>query len=108
MGNINSQKKTFLKIEFINYNSSDLCDFTYSEIGEDRYEIRKIDIWKNGKIEFAFDDIEYGNTFLGIEPMPSLEVLNYEDKWGKTIAQEISFKEFEQVWEEKVVPLLKL
>lgn len=106
MENINNQIKTFLKIEFINYKPSDLCDFTYSEIGEDRYEIRKVDIWKNGKIEFAFDEIEYGDTFLGTEPMPSIDILNYEDEWGKTIAHEITFKEFEQVWQEKVVPLL--
>jgi hypothetical protein len=98
--------KTYLHTEWI-HDNNEYPSHIYSELDEDRYETRKIDLWKDGRIAFAFDDIEYGDTFLGTQPMPLIEDINGIDEWGEEMkAHEITFKEFEQVWQEKVVPLL--
>lgn len=82
--------------------------YLYSEVGNDGYEIRKINIYRDNTVGYAIDEIEFNGAGLSEKPFPPLEELNGKDEWDELISQEISFKEFEQVWEEKVVPLLKL
>lgn len=97
---------TYIHIEWI-HNNNEYPSHIYSELNEDRYEVRKIDFWKDGSIAFAFGDIEYGDTFLGTQPMPPLADLNGIDEWGEEMkAQEITSEEFENKWQENVLPLL--
>ncbi|CAH1203852.1 hypothetical protein PAECIP111891_02448 [Paenibacillus allorhizoplanae] len=74
-----------------------------SEIDENRFETRKIEIYRNGKVGFAYQDVEVMNTRLSIESVPSIEEIATEvDFIPKTILKE----EFEKFWSDKVVPLL--
>ena len=73
----------------------------YHEIGEDRYETRKIEVFDGGKIGYAYGEVEYceSNTFaptmLSDQPYPNLnEMKNESDSWSI----QISKNEFEDAW----------
>ncbi|WP_430510826.1 DUF6881 domain-containing protein [Gottfriedia solisilvae] len=76
-----------------------------SEIDDKQYEIRKIEIFKNGSIGFADSNVEYLGTELSAEPFPSIDEIKSESEF---IPKKISKEQFEEYWLEKVIPLLKV
>ena len=68
---------------------------TYSEIGDDSYELRRVEIYADGRKGFADGSEEAGGTSLGIMPVPSLKEIaaqpGYEPK-------EIPVEEFQRIW----------
>lgn len=72
----------------------------YSELDEERYETRKIEIFRDGRIGYATTELmDNGATGLSEGPIPSVEEINANPVLH---AREISKEEFEQVWAEKV------
>jgi hypothetical protein len=71
----------------------------YSELDEDRYEVRKIEIYRDNRIGYADIDSQFNETELGEEPVPEIEEINKELEF---FAIQISSKEFEMVWEDLV------
>ena len=67
----------------------------YSEIDEHRYEVRKIEIYRDGRFGIATQEFQYGETELGDQAIPSLAEINEDPKFE---AHEISREEFEQEW----------
>ena len=67
----------------------------YSEIGDDRYEVRKVDIFPNGSYGYADGKNDTENTFLGVKPTPPFEVVNSNPEFELV---EISKEEFEEIW----------
>ena len=67
----------------------------YSEIDDERWESRKVDIFPDGHLERADNQREIGSTFLSVEPIPELGEINAQDEFE---AVEIDGREFEQVW----------
>lgn len=67
----------------------------YSELDDDRWEIRKVYIFPDATIEYAGPDGNTGSTMLGLEPVPSLEEISTNPVF---VAEEISAEEFEDVW----------
>ncbi|MBF7074606.1 hypothetical protein ISG33_14465 [Glaciecola sp. MH2013] len=66
-----------------------------SEIGEDDYEIRKIEFFRDGKIGFATTQNHSDNTRLGVAEVPHLDEINSENEFdGKNISKQ----EFEALW----------
>ena len=67
----------------------------YSEIGEDSYELRKVEIYADGRKGFADASEEVNGTALGSMPVPSLKEIaaqpGYEPK-------EIPVEEFQRIW----------
>lgn len=67
----------------------------YSEMGDDRMEIRKVELFADGSFGYANAKRSSGRTMLGALPMPTLEELaagpHYE-------AEEITRDEFEDIW----------
>lgn len=58
-----------------------------SEIGLDNFEVRKIDLFRNGKVGFASKDTNTSNTMLGTVEVPTLEEINTDDEFdGKHIS----------------------
>lgn len=54
----------------------DLCDEPvelYSELDDADYEIRKVEIYRDGRRDFADEASSSGSTMLGEGPLPSLE-----------------------------------
>jgi Domain of unknown function (DUF6881) len=67
----------------------------YSEVGDDSYERRKVEIYADGRKGFADSSEEAGGTVLGSMPVPSLKEIaaqpGYEPK-------EIPAEEFQRIW----------
>ena len=67
----------------------------YSELGDDRYELRKVEIWADGRKGFADSTEEAGGTALGSMPVPSLEDIAAQPEYQ---AKEILQEEFQRIW----------
>ncbi|MUZ66386.1 DUF6881 domain-containing protein [Agrobacterium vitis] len=82
------------------------CDFDhedqpieiYSEMDDDRNEIRKVHFFSNGECEIASKYFETVYTGLSSEPLPSVEEINAD---GQFFARLISSHEFEIQWEKE-------
>jgi hypothetical protein len=72
-----------------------------SEIGNNQFEVRKLEFFRNGKIGFASGVSNTENTMLGIVEVSPLEEINSDNEFqGKNISKQ----EFELIWQ-KYVPV---
>ncbi|MBD1227946.1 DUF6881 domain-containing protein [Xenorhabdus griffiniae] len=67
----------------------------YSELDKDRYEVRKIEIFSNGKVNYAQEDKSTGSTILGEVPVPPINEINGDAQFE---AAEITQEEFNSLW----------
>jgi len=67
----------------------------YSELDEDRWELRKVEVFRDGTQHFADALHETDQTALSSEPIPSLEEIASDPEFNP---KEISQAEFEIVW----------
>jgi len=67
----------------------------YSEIGDDRYELKKIEVYDDGSFGMARGNFSFGGTELGDQPTPPLEEINGDTEFK---AGTITPEEFEAVW----------
>ena len=88
----------FLKVEWI-HNFHDEPVLIYSEIDEQRYEIRKIEIFRDGKISYASKEKQTGNTYLSELPLPTIEEIRKDPQFIPCIITE---EEFNDIWEKIV------
>jgi len=86
----------YLKCEWI-HNFIDEPSLFYSELDDARYETRKIEIYKDGRIGYAYDDIEFGGSRLSECAVPVIEEINKDPEF---VACEMTADEFNAVWEE--------
>ena len=88
----------YIDVEWI-HDSEDEPFRLVSEIGDDHFETRKIELFRNGKLGFASEESQSENTMLGIVEVPSLEEINSDKEFqGKNISKQ----EFELLWQEYV------
>ncbi len=71
----------------------------YSEIDEQRNEVRKIELFRDNKIGYATKNIEFGGSCLSKYPIPEIEEIALDPQFKPV---EISKDEFEKVWQSKV------
>lgn len=69
----------------------------YSELDSDMWEVRKVEIYADGRMDFADREERSGSTKLGIEPLPPLEAIAADPEFEPVT---ISADEFESVWEQ--------
>ena len=67
----------------------------YSEIDAVGWEVRKVEVYKNGRIGHADALEQSGGTRLGLEPIPSLEAIARDPQFTP---REISAAEFDGLW----------
>jgi len=67
----------------------------YSEIDNNRFETRKIEIYEDGSFGMAGDDFSFGGTELGDMSVPPIEEIDGDTEFSASI---ISAEEFEAVW----------
>ncbi len=67
----------------------------YSELDDNRWEVRKVEIFSDGHWGYADSAESFGGTRLGKEPLPPLDEIAADMQFSPT---EISNEEFEQVW----------
>ncbi len=84
----------YLKVLW-NHNFEDEPVVLYSELSENRWEIRKIEIFPNGSSGYAYDNNAYGTTHLSEKPLPSVQDIASDPQFNP---YEISKGEFEKVW----------
>ncbi len=70
----------------------------FCELGPDRYETRKIEVFRDGSMGFASEGQSYRSR-LGTCPVPSLqEIAN--DEYGEFEPVETTLEEFVTIWEQ--------
>jgi hypothetical protein len=67
----------------------------FSEISEGRYEVRKVEMFRDGRLDWADERRWSPSTMLGEVPVPSLEEINMQQEFTAAV---ISAAEFEQAW----------
>ena len=66
-----------------------------SELDDDRYEVRKLEIFRDGSVTRATPEMSIGSTVLGELPIPSIDEINADPQFE---AEEITQSEFESAW----------
>ncbi len=67
-----------------------------SELDDDSWEVRKVEVFADGHVEFAGRGERSGLTGLGEVPIPSIEEIASDHQFSP---EEITKTEFESVWE---------
>ncbi|QDU79638.1 hypothetical protein Pla110_13490 [Polystyrenella longa] len=84
----------YLKVEW-KHDIEDEPVLLYSELDSHRMELRKVEVYKNGRSDVAEKQRTTGKTKLSIEPLPSLEDIAADSQF---IPAEITQREFEAAW----------
>jgi len=66
-----------------------------SELDQDRWEIRKVEIYADGRLDYADHQRSSSHTRLSSEPIPSLAEIGADKQFEPS---EISAAEFEAAW----------
>jgi hypothetical protein len=90
----------YLRVQWLHFHPDEPVEI-YSEINEDGWEVRKLEVFPDGSLGFASPTEGMGSTMLSVEPVPSLPEIA-SDAQFKPI--EISREDFEQVWEKRLQP----
>lgn len=71
----------------------------WSELNADREEIRKVEIWPDGRVGYASNTGEFGGTRLGEVSDPSLHEINLDPQFQ---AEAITKADFESRWNDAI------
>lgn len=88
----------YLEVQWI-HDFVDEPIFIYSELDNERNEIRKVEIYKNRKKGFASNNTFVNGSHLSETPIPTLEEINKDQQF---IASEISRQRFEEIWNNRM------
>jgi hypothetical protein len=77
------------------HNFTDEPILLYSELNDQRYEVRKVELYADGRIGYSTQELEHGGTGLGLEPIP---LTQYITKDAEFVAADIDRNAFEKVW----------
>jgi hypothetical protein len=67
----------------------------YSELDRDSWEVRKVEVYSDGRMGHAAHNSACGGTKLGIVPTPPLAEIASDPQFDPA---EISAEEFESIW----------
>ncbi|MCA9029141.1 MAG: hypothetical protein KDA86_28475 [Planctomycetaceae bacterium] len=81
------------------HNNPDEPVLIISELDDEQWETRKVEIWANGKKGFADALHEVGGTALGLEPWPDFNEINTDPQFKVEL---ISKDDFERHWDERL------
>jgi hypothetical protein len=77
------------------HNAPDDPHLIYTEIDDAQWELRKIEVFRNGRKGFADSQEEVGGSMLGMEPWPDLELISSDPEFR---IEEITREFFEEEW----------
>jgi hypothetical protein len=92
----------YIKVKWL-HASPDHPMLLYSEINPELWEVRKVEAYADGRMDFADRENCSGNTILSIEPLPPLEEIAADPEFEPVI---ISAEEFESIWEQAKTRLI--
>jgi len=84
----------YIKVKWIHRLPNEPIEL-YSELDKNRYEVRKIEVFRDGRLGYAGRNKTDGDTRLGIEPVPCLEKIASDPQFAP---EEISKDEFDAMW----------
>jgi hypothetical protein len=84
----------YLRVSWIHEHESEPIEL-YSECNESGWEVRKVEMFRDGRFGYAGPGVNFGGSMLGLEPIPSLAEIASSPEFRPV---EISKEEFEQVW----------
>lgn len=67
----------------------------YSEVGDDGYEVRKVEVFRDGRLQYADERREAGGTALSEAPVGSVAEIAAQEGFRPHV---ISEQEFEEMW----------
>jgi hypothetical protein len=71
----------------------------YSEIDDFGYEMRKIEVYRDGRYDFADEDCSSGVTILGEKPLPDIEEISKQAEFSPA---SVDAQEFEDAWQRAI------
>ncbi|WP_444928976.1 DUF6881 domain-containing protein [Microbulbifer sp. SSSA002] len=71
----------------------------YSELNGDRFETRKVEVFKDGSLGFASQHVSSKTTKLGITTVPPLAEIS---KQSEFYIKAITYQQFEAKWKEAI------
>ncbi len=86
--------KSYIRVLWL-HSSPDYPVELISEIDGQRYEVRKVEIWADGRTGYASRSEEVGGTGLGRRPVPPFSEIAADPQFKP---YEISEAEFERHW----------
>jgi sirohydrochlorin ferrochelatase len=88
----------YLKVKWL-HELDDEPVLLYSELADDRSEIRKVEVFPNGELGYAYDEVSKGTTQLSETTLPSEQEIGSDPQFQPLV---ISKAEFEEVWEKAI------
>ncbi|WP_409527004.1 DUF6881 domain-containing protein [Rhizobium sp. BK650] len=85
---------SYIRVRWLHSSSDDPADL-WSELDADREEVRKVEIWSDGRVGYASDAGEISGTRLGKVPVPPLNEINLDPQFQ---AKAITKADFETCW----------
>jgi hypothetical protein len=84
----------YLYVKWVHKTPSDPTHL-YSEIGDDGYEVRRVELWTNGRKGYATTEEEVGGTALSSLPVPSLKEIAEQPGFEPKV---IAAEDFQKIW----------
>jgi hypothetical protein len=84
----------YLKVRWIHASSNDPV-LLMSELDANRYEVRKVEVFADGRLGFASADGGSEETVLGEKPVPAASDIAADHQF---IAETLDAEEFEKAW----------
>ena len=85
---------SYLKVHWIHKNLNDPV-VLMSELDADRYEVRKVEVFADGRLGFASTDQASEETVLSEKAVPDASEIAADPQF---VVQEIDAEEFERTW----------
>lgn len=90
----------YLRVHWVHFHPDEPVEI-YSEINDDGWEVRKVELFPDGSVGFASGTEGMGSTMLSLEPLPGLKEIASDPQFKPV---EISQQDFEKVWEKRLHP----
>lgn len=94
-------KMIYLKVEWLHDLQAEPI-LMYSELSDERYELRKVEMFRNGELGYAYDEVSEGTTKLSETSLPSENEIGSDTQFKPKV---ITKAEFEKIWDKTVFKL---
>jgi hypothetical protein len=82
---------SYIRVRWLRWSPDDPVDL-WSELDADRQEVRKVEIWRDGRVGYASKTEEVGGTRLGEFPVPPLNKVNRDPEFRGEAITKIDFE----------------